>query len=377
MLKKMKVAFLIGEIHHSAGQTHNIAEIVKYLLSKHPDWEISVLTHKIYFPLIEGMNEGSVKMIKINRYYSAIFLQRELSSTLSDYDVIYVKGSFPYVFPAVRSGRPTILVVHHMDSIKSFKGFGPKLRVLAANLMTGYVVRKPDAVVTVSEELASFYNRKYGIKAHVIEDQISDAYFEQPVRTTPDKSKRTRLLTVGNWDGPNGRKRHDVLLRYLAEGIKAGPETRLSMVGLSDENLKVLSELTEEMQLKGYVTLKGFLDEKELVQEYVSNHIYVTATTYEGFYRQIVEAFATGMPAVVYDSSDVVGDPSKSAASNHVIKSGAGKLFKDSESFTKSIVDVMNDYGEYSARARKYALRYSSKVVGPKTESLLERVKYR
>ena len=368
----MKVAFLISEVHPAAGQTHTIAEIIKYILSTHPEWEISVLSPKIFYPLVEGINDRRVKIMKIGQYYSAILLRGGMSEMLRDYDIIYIKGNFPYVFPAVKSGRPTVLVIHQMDSPKLFKGIVPKMRIFAANLMTGYTIRKPGTIVTVTDELAAFYNKKYEVKAQVIEDQISDTYFGQQVRMAPDESKYIRLLTVGNWDGPNGRKRHDVLLRYFADCIKTRSELRLSMVGLSNENLKVLGQLSENMHIKDYVTLKGFIDEEELIQEYVSNHVYVTATTYEGFYRQIVEGFATGMPALVYDSRKIIKEPSSCASANHVLKSGAGDLFSDSESFTSALTKIIANYSEYSGKARIYAKLFSREAVGVKTERLLE-----
>ena len=369
---KMKIAFLIGEVHPTAGQTHTIAEIIKYLFSVHPEWEVSLLSPKIYYPLAEGINDVRVKLMKIEQYYSAILLPRNMSEMLKDYDIIYIKGSFPYVFPAVKSGRPTVLVIHQMDSPRLYKGLLPKLRIFAANLITGYTIRKPGTVVTVTDELAAFYSKKYGVNVKVIEDQISDTYFGAKTRVVPDKSKGVKLLTVGYWDGPNGRKRQDLLLRYFAESVKVRPELRLSMVGLSDDNLINIGKLAQKMHLSNYLTMKGFLCEKELMEEYVDNHIYVTATTYEGFYRQIVEAFATGMPAVVYDSRSVVNDLSSSASANHVIKSGAGMLFNDAESFRDSIAEVLYNYVEYSAKAREYALRYSPQVTGPKTMKLLE-----
>ena len=371
----MKVAFLISEIHPTAGQTHDIAEIIKNILSTHPEWEISVLSPKIFYPLVEGINDGRVKIMKIGQYYSAILLRGGMSEMLKDYDIIYIKGNFPYVFPAVKSGRPTVLVIHQMDSPKLFKGIVPKMRILAANLMTGYTIRKPGTIVTVTDELAAFYNKKYGVEAQVIEDQISDVYFGAKTRTPPNKSMGVRLLTVGYWDGANGRKRQDLLLRYFAESIKVRPELRLSMVGLSEDSLADLCRLSQEMHVSKYVTMKGFLEERELMKEYVDNHIYVTATTYEGFYRQIVESFATGMPAIVFDCRSVVNDLSSSASVNHVIKSGAGKLFNDAKSFGDSIAEVIYNYDEYSAKAREYALRYSSQVTGPKTVKLFEKLK--
>ncbi|MGC8558998.1 MAG: glycosyltransferase family 4 protein, partial [Nitrososphaeria archaeon] len=350
-----------------------IAEIIKYLVSSHPEWEVSVFAPKIYYPLVEGLNSKKVSIIRIDQYYSAMFFRSKLASRLKDYDVIYVKGNYPYVFPAIKSGRPTILVVHQMDSPRLFKDVATKIKIIASNLLTGYIIKKPDAVVTVAEELGAFYEKKYGIKTYVIPDSIPDEYFTSSERSAPNDFQ-VRLLTVGNWDGPNGRKRHDVLLKYFAETIRVLPKIRLYLVGLSDDNILALKKLCKDLGITEHVVMKGYLKEKDLVDEYINAHIYVTATTYEGFYRPIVQAFATGMPAVVYDSRKVVNYISSAAAANHVIKSGAGKLYKDPDSFIESIKDVLNNYSEYSLKARQYALNFSRKVVGSKTEELIKNV---
>lgn len=250
----MKIAFLILELHPNAGQTYNIAEITNYLLSSHPDWKIFVYASKIYHPLVKGLDNPKVRIIELGKYYSYVFFRNELAKELRKYDVIYIKGSFPFIFPAIKSGKPTILVVYHMDSHKLYKGIKSKIKTLASNLMTGYVIKKPDAVVTVSDELATFYHEKYGVEPYAINDQISDIFFIRQLRKVPKICQYTKLLTVGNWDGPNGRKRHDMLLSYFAEAVKVMPSLRLSMVGLSSENLIALGKIREDMQVNGYVT---------------------------------------------------------------------------------------------------------------------------
>ena len=271
----MKVAFLILELHPNAGQTYNIAEITKYLLLSHPDWEITVFASKVYHPLVHGLDNPKIRIIELGKYYSYMFFTKSLAIELRKYDVIYIKGGFPFIFSAVNSGRPTILVVHQMDSPKLFKGIESKIKTLASNILTGYVINKPDAVVTVSDELASFYQEKYGIEPYVIKDQISDIFFNPRLRKEPKVCQYIHLLTVGNWDGPNGRKRHDLLLTYFAEAVKAEPNLRLSMVGLSSNNLITLGKILEDTRINRYVTLKGYIEENKLVEEYLNNHIYM------------------------------------------------------------------------------------------------------
>jgi glycosyltransferase involved in cell wall biosynthesis len=374
----MKIAFLIIEIHPNAGQTYNIAEIIRYLLSAHPDWEISILTNRIYYPLVKGIDDNRVKIIKIDQYYTAIIFRGKIARMLMNYDFLYIKGNYPYVFPAIKSGKPTALVVHQIDSPKLSTNSIAKIKIILANIMTGYVIRKPKFVVTVTDELASFYQKKYGIKLHVIEDQIPDFYFSSQRRSVIEEGRIIKLLTVGNWDGFNGRKRHEFLLSYFAAAVKSLPNIRLNMCGLSTENIKELNKLVVEMNLLGKVNLKEYMKDEELYLEYLSNDIYVTATTFEGFYRQVVEGFATGMPAVVFDSREFVGDTSKSASVNHVLKSGAGEIYKDAETFILSLKNVMQNYMNYSIKAIKYASNFSSHVLGKKTEGLiLSAVSYR
>ena len=366
----MKIAFLIQEIHPNAGQTYNISEIIKYLITV-TDWQMTVFATKISYPIPEGFQNERVSIRKIDQLYSLIIFSRGMAKMLKEYDLIYVKGSYPFVFPAVRSGKPNILVVHQMDCWRLFSGTGKKIRIIATNMITGYVIKKPDAIVTVTEELGVFYRKKYGVGIRVIEDQISDAYFNASKRKEIDKSGNVKLLTVGNWDGYSGRKRHHILLSYFCEAVKQLPSIHLSMVGLSQSNILDLEKLCMDLGISNKITLKASLPEEELLKEYTENDVYVTATTYEGFYRQIVEGFASGMPALAFDSKIVTGEVSSAAAANHIIKSGGGKLYHDSESFLLSLNDIIDHYEELSENAFKYSGRYSKEIVGYKTEHLI------
>ena len=367
----MKIAFLIKELIPNAGQTQDIAEIVNYLLSSTPIWQISVMANKIDYPLLPGLNDKRVRVIKLKHYFKYMLFRGGLTTVLKDYDVIYIKGNYPYFFPALKSKKPTILVVHQLDSAKLFKSFFTKIKIIATKTLTGYMIRKPSVVVTISEELANFYFKKYGIKVHVIEDQISDTYFLSGNRIVPDQSSSLKLLTVGYWDGKNGRKRQDILLRYFADCVKVKPNLTLSMVGLSNDNLKLLGEISGELKLTKHVTLEGYLESDKLAQKYFNSHLFVTATSFEGFYRQVIEGFASGLPALVYDSRIITKEISSSASVNHVIKSGAGELYYDSESFVTSLNKIIGNYEKYSVCARSYAKLFSKEIVGIKTKELL------
>ena len=152
-------------------------------------------------------------------------------------------------------------------------------------------------------------------------------------------------------------KKHHVLLRFFDYAIKQIPSLHLSMVGLSSGNIAELTEICKNMGLSKKVDLKGYLSDNELSKEYLENYVYVTATTYEGFYRQIVEGFASGMPALAFNSRLVTGEFASAASANHIIKSGGGRLFKDRESFLSSLKDILDHYTEFSEKAYDYSKR--------------------
>ncbi len=367
----MKLAFLIQKLHPAAGQTYTISEIIKYLSSAHKDWQFDVLSPVIDYPITDAMKAENVRVNKIDQLYSSVIFSGRFAKRLREYDLIYVKGSLPYVFPASRSGRPNILVVHQPDSPKLFRSFDMKFRVIAANILIGFVLKRPDAVVTVTKELADFYFHKYGIKLKVIEDQFSNSFFEMEARVYPVRDGEVKLLSVGYWDGYNGRKRQDILLKYFSTAVDHISNLRLTLVGLSEESLKELRNLSSNYGISERITLKGHLSEPELINEYASNDVYATATTYEGFYRQIIEAFATGMPALVYDARKMGREQSQFAAVNHLLNSKGGELYDSPASFVNSLEKILRNYQEFSDKARLYAQRYRSDVIGKKTEILI------
>jgi len=363
----MRIAFLIQEVHPNAGQTYNIVEIIKYLLKRHQDWKITVMAKKIYYPLPDGLKNNNVVVKEIDQLYSAIFFRGKIARILKDFDLVYVKGSIPYVFPALKSLKPTILVVHQFDDPKIFNSYNKKIRTILANILTGYVIKKPITIVTVSKELSSFYERKFGIKPIVKEDQISDIYYTNVPRNKPDDDT-IKLLTMG-WDC--NRKNTCLLLEYLSKIKNELKKFQLTIAGTNNEIIPEIKKIATNLELEKNIVLKGYLSENELKNEFLSNHIYVTSTTYEGFYRPLVEAFATGMPGLVYDSRRIVGDISKSASANHIINSGAGRLYEDPKSFLEGITDIFNNYEIYSKRALSYAENFHTDKIGYKTEQLI------
>ena len=364
----MKIAFLIRDISRIAGQTNDIIDIAIGLHKTHPNWEFSFYALNIYET---DFVPEFIRVFQLNRNYSSFIFYRGISKKLRNSDIVYVKGYYPYMIPAKRSGRPTILVVHNEIPPRLFSNSKYDFRTLVANLLTPYMLKMADRAITISYECQDYYRRRYQIETMVIPDQISEDFFVKNARKKTISEERVSLLSVGPWHGPRFHKRQDLLLRVVAKIVEHNQKLRLTLAGIESSNsIKELENLAENLKLKNYVTIKGRLSKEELIKEYLSNDVYVTHTTYEGFYRQIIEAFATGMPALVFDSRTVVDNVSSTATVNHVLKSGGGCLFADSRSFKDSLDDILSDYQSYSAKSLKYSENYSSGVITIMNEEL-------
>lgn len=369
ILDSIRVAILIGEIHREVGQTNGTLDILDYLHRARPTWKLTVFAHDIDPP---DALPKYVDFVPVRAHYSNFLGNARLTRMLRGCDVAYVKGLYQFVFPAAAARIPVALVVFQFDDWKVTGQGLAKLGSMLTQLVTPVVLRFPSAIVTVTELLAEFYHRKYGIRAIVIEETVSEDFFRRSRKLNSSLNRPLRLLTVGPWDGWHGRKQQHQLFRLLAEGLAQGLHLNLTLVGLRPPQVRELQQVASRNNVQAHVTFEGIIEPSLLVDRYLSHDVYVTHTTYEGFYRPVVEAFATGMPALVYDANMVVSNPSAAAAANHIINSGGGELFHDADSFVEGLRRISAKYDQCSANGFIYAQRFRRDVLGAKTMDLLE-----
>ena len=365
----IRVAILIGGIHREAGQTNTILDTLDYLHRACPTWKLGVFAHEIDH--LDTLPKY-VDFVPVRAYYSNFLGNARLTRMLREYDVAYVKGLYQFVFPAVAARIPVALVVHQIDDWRTIGQGLAKIKFLLTRLIIPVVLRFPSAIVTVTEGLADFYLRNYGVHATVIGDTVSDDFFRRSRELSSPLNRPLRLLTVGPWDGWHGRKQQHQLFRLLAEGLARGLDLNLALVGLRPSQVRALQSVAALIKVETRVSFEGVIEKSLLVERYLTHDVYVTHTTFEGFYRPVIEAFATGMPALVYDANKVVSDPSAAAATNHIINSGGGELFTDADSFVEGLRSITANYDQYSARGFAYAQRFRRDALGAKTRDLLE-----
>lgn len=345
-----------------------LIETIIYLKNSLPHLDCTLFTSEIVGGIPLKLVQNNVNIRYISRSFVLFFVSNKLTEELNGYDLIYVTGLYQHLFSAGRSNKPVIYVAHHLGSPKLFKNPITRLKTLLSIWMFPLVIRRTTVLVSVTEELGKFYETTFKVKPIVIENIISEKYIldKSRVGLTIRENQPIRLLSVGYWDGRDGRKRQDILINFLSKLIRKGYNLRLTLVGLFPANINPLRKIAVDLSVIDNIILKTYLTDDELLNEYLSNDIYVTATRDEGFYRQIVEAFGTGMPGLVFDSREVVDGDWNAASANHVVKARAGILFRDAKSFEIGLRNVLKNYQFYSNNAIVYAQNYSSDKIGKK-----------
>jgi glycosyltransferase involved in cell wall biosynthesis len=126
------------------------------------------------------------------------------------------------------------------------------------------------------------------------------------VRFSPDVSRKLEenslhdgftLLYVGRLVP---HKRVDFIIRAIA--MLKDPSVNLFIVGSGPERHK-LENLVKSLSLADYVFFIGAISDEELPYFYGASDAFVTASLHEGVCVPILEAFATGKPAIVPDNT--------------------------------------------------------------------------
>ena len=92
-------------------------------------------------------------------------------------------------------------------------------------------------------------------------------------------------------------KRYDLLIRAAARARALVPDLEVVVVGEGYERLALL-ELIDELDAANWVTLRGKVDDDELVRLYRRAWVVASASAREGWGMSITEAAACGTPAV-------------------------------------------------------------------------------
>ncbi len=218
------------------------------------------------------------------------------------------------------------------------------------------VARRSAAIVCVGHALAENVEVMLGAdpaRIHVVPDCYDDDAFAYIDREMPE-NRTLRFLTVGRLVPEKGL---DVLLRAVASLIAQGHDVSLRIVGAGFLAAE-LESLRHELGLGERVTFLGPLATNRLQKEYAAADLYVQPSRREGFGLALVEAMATGLPAVATAS----GGPSD------IMSSDCGILVEpdDVRALTSGLSRAIVTFPEFdrAAIADRMRDRYGREAVG-------------
>ena len=105
------------------------------------------------------------------------------------------------------------------------------------------------------------------------------------------------LLTVGRLSARERHKGYDRILQALPRVREIVPNVHYILGGAGDD-LPRIKDLIREFKLEGYVTLPGFIEDRELCDHYNLCDAFVMLSKWEGFGIVFLEALACGKPVL-------------------------------------------------------------------------------
>lgn len=205
---------------------------------------------------------------------------------------------------ASRNGTPSILTAYLHPATHSHHKF---LRSLYDSTVGKRTLRKCTRIITLTNSEKDYIRKRFGIPKDKITVIPSGTDIEK-FRDYGYERERNSLLFVGRLSPV---KRLDLLLRALVKVKKKVPDVKLKIIGRDWGVQDQMVELTKQLNIEGNVEFLGEVPFDRLVEHYNRAKAFVLTSQFETFGVTIMEAIASGTPAVatrVGGVPEVVGD---------------------------------------------------------------------
>jgi glycosyltransferase involved in cell wall biosynthesis len=272
---------LVGRLDPEPGTSH-------YPL--HEDTELVGLPH--YTSLTEPLSVARSMVLSVMRFWRM----------LDEVDVVWSLGPYPHaialaLLTILRRRRLVLGVRQDMPAYVRSRRPDRRWMHVGADVMefVWKLLARRYPVIVVGPELARQYRgacRTLPITVSLVSEQDVVDLDDALSRSYEDE---LTLLTVGRLDA----EKNPLLLADVLALLRAGGRSwRLIVVGEGQLREKLLDRL-DELGLGGHADLHGYMAFHEgLLDLYRSSHAFLHVSLTEGFPQVLVEAFASGLPAV-------------------------------------------------------------------------------
>ncbi len=254
------------------------------------------------------------------------------------FDLVHDNQSLGYGLLLIKTlGLPVISTIHHPLSVDLgnvlswLYSFKKKVKsvIFYPLMMQGFVSRRLDHIITVSDSSRKRIARDFGVREErqtVVYNGIDRSIFR------PEKGigrERNRVLFVGNIEDRN--KGGFNLLKALS---LMNEKIRLTVVDGGAPHRKLTTQILEKLGMSHRVDFAGKINNRELVRIYSAASLAVVPSVFEGFGFPAAEAMSCGTPLITSDGGAL---PEVTGEAGFVVPSG------DHEALAEKIGEVLGN----------------------------------
>ncbi|MCJ8346303.1 glycosyltransferase family 4 protein, partial [bacterium] len=297
----MKILQVVRQFYPSCGGMQQyVLDLCSSLVKR--DYQIDVLSLSYDFNTSEEyldsevlkVQDYSIKIYRVNAMGPrSFFLPAIKNLKLEQYQIIHVHGLDRFLdYFALESlmskKQRKLIFTTHGGIFHSDKNLW--LKKIWFKTLSKLSLSQIDEVIACSKQDYQVFEN-ISSRVHLIENGVNLL----PFKDQGNQVNYNQLLYVG---GFLEHKRVDLLLRWFAKINDSN--LSLHLVG-DDSNKVAIQKLIQDLGLSNRVKLLGRISRDDLILEYQSAGVFVSASRYEGFGLSIVEAMAAGCALLLSD----------------------------------------------------------------------------
>ncbi|WP_433247363.1 glycosyltransferase [Streptosporangium sp. CA-135522] len=351
----MRICLLVPSVYGMRGDVRSIVNLAGELAGRHDVEIVSVRRHreKPFFPVeprvtlswVLDAQPGARHLLPQGQMRTEVALWRRLRGLKADVVISTRPGLSVQV--ARHAPRDAVRIARewgHPPVPGPIRKFYPRL----------------DAVVTPTETIREEWDRllEGGVGVEVIPDAL-------PAGPWPRSRMDNRIVAAGGRWVPG--KAYDRLVRAFATVADKRPDWRLRLYGGGPED-RSLRDLVQDLNLHNHVYFMGTTS--DLTGEFAKASIVAATSRAEVPGMTVIEAMASGVPVIAFDSPGGPGDFVTDGRSGVLVPEGEGEI----EAYASALLALIDDERrrrELAAGALGAAAAHAAPSVAERWEKLI------
>ena len=265
-----------------------------------------------------------------------------LDKTSTDYDLIHDNQSLCYELINIQKEIPLVTTIHHpitRDRRLALEAAATWKERLSINRWHSFlrmqkkVAPQLNRIVCPSNQSKADVIEELEVNEENVDVVLNGIDLDSFNRDERVEKKPYRIITTASADVPlKGLK---FLIEAMTEIIEEIPEAHLMVLGRAKKEGDIAKQISR-LNLEEKISFRSGLSQSEVVSLYLSSHICVIPSLYEGFGFGAGEAMACGLPLISTQSGglkEVIGQEAViiEAASSEAIIKAVKDLFSNKE----------------------------------------------